>query len=382
MEWFFSTQEYYNEILLFYYRLFLTEKELQDKSTQQIGRELERLTIVGRDKIPVKYPLPWKKVPLYFRRAAINAAIAAGRSYLSRGQQQETSNFCKAVTYYKGMYRNLTSTNIDLKVWNKNKWEWVHCRLKGNVLPEGADCLSPSVVLREKEAQLHVPVKQIVCDGRKAKQRVQEGSNICIVQFTNTDSFAVCMIMDVQGNQKSVVFLKGGKEYVHHCQIVQQKLNKSLRSTGKEVRTDANKKYWKKLKNISNYFSNKVSRQVINICIKEKASILVLPKYEKKYSQYVKKTTGKWSVLNLSYRIKEQLYYKGWQAGIILLEVSTYCTSSICAICGAKIWKQGQNYECVNGHKGNRYLNTARNLGYQCLRGFGKEILQEKEQNH
>ena len=42
------------------------------KKTQEALRILEILTIVGRDKQPVPTPLPWKKIPLYFRRAAIN----------------------------------------------------------------------------------------------------------------------------------------------------------------------------------------------------------------------------------------------------------------------------------------------------------------------
>ena len=52
-------------------------------------RTLEKLTIPGRDRQPVQYPLPWQKVPLYFRRAAINSAIAAASSYLSREKQKE-----------------------------------------------------------------------------------------------------------------------------------------------------------------------------------------------------------------------------------------------------------------------------------------------------
>ena len=86
-EWFHQTQDLYNEILLFYYQLYLETFPDEQPGTQEALRILEKLTIVGRDKQPVPNPLPWKKVPLYFRRAAINTATAAAKSYLARDKQ-------------------------------------------------------------------------------------------------------------------------------------------------------------------------------------------------------------------------------------------------------------------------------------------------------
>ena len=78
-DWLKKTQELYNEILLFYYRLYLETFPDQQPGTQEALRILETLTIVGRDKQPVPTPLHWKKIPLYFRRAAINTATAAAK---------------------------------------------------------------------------------------------------------------------------------------------------------------------------------------------------------------------------------------------------------------------------------------------------------------
>lgn len=47
---------------------------------------------------------------------AANAAIAAAKSYLTRsagGYAGKTETFHSAVTYYKGMYRELTSHGVD-----------------------------------------------------------------------------------------------------------------------------------------------------------------------------------------------------------------------------------------------------------------------------
>ena len=104
--WLRDTQELYNEILHFYYRLFLGHPELHSLGNQKLLRALEQLSIVGRDKRPVEQPLPFKGVPLYFRRAAINTALAAGKSYLARdGQERPTEVFEAGVTLYKGTYR-------------------------------------------------------------------------------------------------------------------------------------------------------------------------------------------------------------------------------------------------------------------------------------
>ena len=55
--------------------MFLEHSELHSLGKQKLLRALEQLSIVGRDKRPAEQPLPFKGVPLYFRRAAINAAV-------------------------------------------------------------------------------------------------------------------------------------------------------------------------------------------------------------------------------------------------------------------------------------------------------------------
>lgn len=57
--------------------------------SQQTLRELEIMSIPGRGGRIPSDPLPWQKVPLYFRRAAANEGIASAKSYLSRFAQDE-----------------------------------------------------------------------------------------------------------------------------------------------------------------------------------------------------------------------------------------------------------------------------------------------------
>lgn len=372
-KWLENTQSFYNDIVFFYYQLFLNDREIQSMSRQNALRAMEQLTVLGKSKIPVPYPLPWEKVPLYFRRAAINASMAAAKSHLAM-ENKQAGSFRNAVTYYKGMYRDFTQENITLKVWDGIRWRWMRCRLSGNQLPEKSQIMSPSVVIRKKQIFFDIPIKTAVSDGRKAENRIAEGTKLCCLQFTNVDTIAVCVILDCNGKQTGVHFIKGGVSYANRCLNILNKIEESEKSGGNREGVLANKKYWEKIKNIKESFSNYVSRQIINICIKEQAGFIIIPKYREEYTQYVMNKVGKWSALYISFRIREQLKYKAWKEGILLMETSAAGISSVCAICGSAIQKDKQDFVCINGHRGNRFLNSALNMGRKFLKGFGKQI--------
>ena len=151
-EWLETTQNFYNEIQKFYYDLYLERPELWKENSQNALRGLETLSIPGRTRKQVEYPLPWDNALLYFRRSAANAAIAAAKSYLTRsagGYAGKTETFHSAVTYYKGMYRELTSHGVELRVWTGDEWHWMHCRLYGKKLPEdGSEKTDPDPSLQ------------------------------------------------------------------------------------------------------------------------------------------------------------------------------------------------------------------------------------------
>lgn len=166
-EWLETTQNFYNEIQKFYYDLYLERPELWKENSQNALRGLETLSIPGRTRKQVEYSFPWDNALLYFRRSAANAAIAAAKSYLTRsagGYAGKTETFHSAVTYYKGMYRELTSHGVELRVWTGDEWHWMHCRLYGKEFPEDGQLMSPSVVYEHPYTMLQVPVKEVVQD--------------------------------------------------------------------------------------------------------------------------------------------------------------------------------------------------------------------------
>ncbi len=378
-DWLKKTQELYNEILLFYYRLYLETFPNQQPGTQEALRILETLTIVGRDKQPVPTPLPWKKIPLYFRRAAINTATAAAKSYLARGTQEHpTEKFTESVTFYKGMYRDFQDNTISLKLWNGESWQWSRLRLRGNTVPEAGQMMSPALVLTKDRAELHIPWKLPVSDGRSARERITAEENICSVVFTGQDTCAVCCILNADGRRENSFFIKGGSRYAGACRQITEKLDKSREVQGGGENPRANAHYWERLRNIHDHYAHQFSRQIIDYCKTQNARILVLPEFDKDYSQIILAVAGRNSPIRLIPSIREKLKYKAWQEGIVVVEIQQHQISSVCSQCGAKIRRKGGDFLCQNGHRGNRYLNMAHNLGQKCLDGFAATADQEK----
>ena len=89
IDWIQETENLYNKVLEFYYKILTEHLEFLELGNMELLRQLEQMTIIGRDKQPVMMPLPFQKVPLYFRRSAINAAISHARSYVGLLQNWE-----------------------------------------------------------------------------------------------------------------------------------------------------------------------------------------------------------------------------------------------------------------------------------------------------
>ena len=309
-----TTQEFYNRIAEFYYNLLLDHTDLWELGSQQTLRELEIMSIPGRGGRIPSDPLPWQKVPLYFRRAAANEGIASAKSYLSRFAQDEkigrAEKLNAAVTYYKGMYQDFSAKEITLCVWTGDTWTWMHCRAVRQRLSGNARLMSPSVVFEYKYDMLHVPVRQNNENTATVRQRMQAGCRILCIQFTNSDAFAVGVVLDGTGQEIAVKFWKGGNEYSHHCRKLLEKIQKSQEATGGRQTGRVDQKYWMHLKHLSEHYAHEISSQIIGFCLEKQVSLIVLPKYKKEYTDYVMIGSGNWSTMHLSSGIRSNLPIK------------------------------------------------------------------------
>lgn len=378
-DWLMKTQKLYNEILKFYYDLYLETFPDSRPGAMEALRTLEKLTIPGRDKKAVPVPFPWKKTPLYFRRAAINTAIGAAKSFLSRQvQQAKTEEFCEAVTFYKGMYREFQQDTIQLKLWTGEIWKWATLKLRNNRIPEQGQMMSPSLLLKQNRAELHIPFRLPVSDGRSFQERMRAGERICSLVFTNQDACVVCCAMEQDQGKTGCCFLRGGSQYTHLCRQTLEKIEKSQNSCGAGNNPKANRKYWDRLRNLTDYYSHEFSRRILEFCREQQVKILVLPEHDPKYGKQLQAFTGRYSPIYLSHSIREKLKYKAWQEGIVTVELQQHNIRSQCSICGSLVQIRGSEYVCPEGHRGNRYLNSARNLGKKCLENNHTEMVRQK----
>ncbi len=365
-----TTEALYREAVAFYYELLKEREELWDENLLTIQGHLEKLTVPGRDGREPKYIPPGGKLPVYFRRSAMNKAAMAVKTAAS------AENFPKKIdaniTFFKGMYKDLTDTSVVLKLWNGKKWIWVPCGLTGRPFPKEAAILSPTLVHEEKWLMFHVPVKQENSDARTAKERMQEGARVCSVRFTNTDSFAVCTVLDEGSRQLAVKNCRGGNAYRHHCRALLKKVEASRAFTDKDNVSQPNRKYYMHLKHLNEHYAHQVSKEIMDFCKENQTGILVLPEYDEDFSRISMYRSGNYSPLHLSIRIRNYLKYKAWAEGILVLELRADGTEKQCSICGATGKKQGSVFICQNGHQVNCFLNGARNLGRKCQESFRK----------
>lgn len=323
-EWLETTQNFYNEIQKFYYDLYLERPELWKENSQNALRGLETLSIPGRTRKQVEYPLPWDNALLYFRRSAVNAAIAAAKSYLTRsagGYAGKTETFHSAVTYYKGMYRELTSHGVELRVWTGDEWHWIHCRLYGKEFPEDGQLMSPSVVYEHPYTMFQVPVKEVVQDASGIKERIAAERNVCGVQFGTKDVFAVASVLTADEKEAAVRYFKGGNRYTDQCRRVVEHIDKSHASHGENGNGPVNQRYWMQIKHLNSHYAHQVSREIVEYCKAHEVGIIAFPKYAESYEKHVKKASGNYSALHLSTRIREYLTYKAWQSGILVIDI-------------------------------------------------------------
>ncbi|MFN6429957.1 hypothetical protein [Eubacterium callanderi] len=398
LDWFKQTHSLFDAVLAFYYELLEKQPEALSLTNQNLLRHLELQTIKQRDGTPPETPLPFEKIPLYFRRAAINAAISMYRSYMGklkawqegpikRGKPSPPKCLHMSMLYYKGMYKDFDEKSILLKLYTGKAWAWVKHRYTGRPFPENTELMSPTIVIKKKKVMLHIPVKEIVEDSRTAKERVQQNEKFVAVALTGSDSLAVCTTIEADGRATASYFIKGGKELAHRRKQLLGYTKRGLAgndmthtvgnaalSVPQEHRP--NKKYYDKITRLTDHYAHEVSRKIVDYAIKQGAKLIILPELKESFTQAKKPYLGKTPYDFIGRRIARYVQYKAWQQGLVAMNSKPYYASTRCYHCDAPIAKHnteyqnpsanfygGKNFVCKKGHRGSTALNSARNLG-------------------
>ena len=397
-EWLHNTKDMYNRVLQFYYEVLLEEPELEFSSNMRLMRQLELLTVGSKQERQTKYPFPFDKVPLYFRRAAINDAIRLYKSFSSGKEHgaNQAKAFHSSPVYYKGMYREFTPESVELKLYTGERWSWINCSLDacGREFDGTEQFMSPVLKVGAKRTMLHVPVQKKVEDVRTVNERLSAKELICAVAFPSNDCMAVAVLLDTNGEFIKSKFIRGGNELAHRRSILMRKMkeNRAAMKTAEGVLPlDENKAIKEKIRRITDNAAHKVSREIVEFCKEHHASVIVMPNYKNALDLnslgYLSATNYDW----LGRRIISYVKYKAFGDGIVSASVSTKNIAAKCYQCGENVKKYngeatpgihyygGKNFVCPNGHKGNSYFNSAMNVGLNFLRERTHNQLLEEE---
>ena len=385
------TNNIYNELIKKYFDILYEKQDLLDMSSFNCLAELERLTIIPKTG-PRKGEIPElyfeQDAPLYLRRAAINQAIGNVKIQLSNeiraGEKKQKlptvpKAFNHPTIFYKGMYKELKGNSITLKLYDGVEWKWVKAKLAKFEIPENAEILSPTIVIYKNYILAHIPIKQPINDITPIRFRMQKDNiRVCGVMFTNTDKFAVCVILDENGKFLKSKFISGGNEFKERTGKIYGKIKKYRKPIKKD-----HSNYWGKLYKISNHYAHKVSREITDFCIENNVKVLSFADYknndENMESNY-KRRVGLFSPIGLREKIIKDLTYKTFKEGILITKVRPNYILRRCYKCRGVIRrkikdrKETEKFRCKNGHEGDYYFNGAMNVAIMCLKKFGKEI--------
>lgn len=392
--WLKATNELYAQVTGHFFGVLAKEEELLTQSDFNLLRTLE-IKCIGTKEMKAageqpEYPMKdFPKIPLYFRRSAINTAIDLAR--------KKAKTIKPHMVLYKGMYQNFTDKTIELKLFNGEKWVWVTYPFTGRKFPPQAERLSPMLVLEKKTAWLEVPLTFEVRDIRTVKERMESEERICALSFPDQDVFAVAVVLDRTGNELASQFFRGGKQKEEQRRRILERLRLSEASRGGKAkerstvkRSDGNSStegttsrenaaLYAQLKDLNHYYAHSISRRILDYCMENNIKVVVVPNYEDSIDfrdkKYLKTDAYRW----LGRSMIKNLKYKAFGEGILVTSVRPYHISDRCSECGEIIRKYneghvaGQNYYggrlfvCPNGHKGNSAENAAINVGKSFL---------------
>ena len=385
LKWIIETRDLYEKVIIHFLTVLEQEPELLEQSDFNLLRSLE-IKCIGTKEMKAQgmqpeFPITdLPKIPLYFRRSAINVAIACFRNAkLPAGTSLDQYAKNCPMILYKGMYREFQDASIELKLFNGEKWVWVTYPFVGRSFPKDAEKLSPALVIEKKTAYLNVPVEVQVKDVRTVKERMQQEEQICAIAFPDHDVLAVAVILSKSGEEQECRFFRGGKQKEYQKKRILKQIQTSIKSRGLHPEKGENATLYSRLRKINRYYAHCISKHIVEYCFEKKIKIIVVPNYETsidfKDKQYLKTDNFRW----IGRAIIKNLKYKAFQNGMIVTSVRPYHISDTCSECGTVIAKYneghtagthyygGKLYICPNGHKGNSAENAAKNIGRNFL---------------
>jgi putative transposase len=364
--WQAETKTLYNRVIAFYFELYQAHPLLLDLDQKEALSQAEKLTHRTKQNPQPLWPLDeavQADIPAMVRRAAINAARGAFKSFYSnywRWQKQKEKFAARGKQFhprppvpprafnfnlplYAGMFKERTDRSLLVKLYSGTSWQWVKLHLAKQTKPLQAGWAAgcPVLIQRRGRFRLHTPLEKKLKKPAKAVEQVatEPDLKVCAIDLNLGDTQVVCTIVQADGTAGATLFIRGGKFLHARRKRLLGRVAVKRSKTGILVEGEQdNKHLWNKIRAIEGSEAHRVSRRIVDFARAHGANILVfehLGKLRPAKGCYSKRSNEKRTYW-LKGRIVQYARYKAWEHGILTCQVSPAFTSQDCANCGQR----------------------------------------------
>ena len=304
IEFFLAHAETFKETVVFYSNKHLEMRE-RPISSHELLTWAEAATVATAD-----HPRPWEgwnfteqfpEMPFVYRRSLIQDAIGKVRSYLSNLANWEQTKKKKGrpglpgasnhPTLYKGtLTLDLEQLNtqghfIQLKVYTGSRWEWHNYPVQASryfeqrIKEASWERESPKLVLRKKNAELHVPQTKTI-EAKKVVASKQDPDLVTVGVDLNVRNLAV-MTVRQHGEIIETAFVRDhGLDQARYRHL--KKISKKQFLSGKPVKGEhSNQQLWAHVRRMNEDAAHKVARVIASICATYPGCILIFERLRK-----------------------------------------------------------------------------------------------------
>jgi putative transposase len=298
------------------------------------------------------------EMPFTYRRSIIKDAIGKARSYLSNLKHWQMSGKKKGKpglpgatdhpTPYKETFCLRTDrldqrgTFVKLKVYTGTEWAWVHYPVKYSkwhatrLQEEGWEQQSPSLVLRPKDAALHIPqVKEI--EASKVRESKQRPDLVTVAVDLNIKNLAVITVRRY-GRIIRTVFVRDHGFDQHRYRHL-KRIGKKQWQSGRPVKGEHScQGIWQHVRRMNQNMTYQVAAVIAEVCRSHPGCVLLFERLRK--IKVGKASTSHRLNRKLANqirgRIRDAAKDKVFRGGAVTVEVNPHGTSQYCSRCGAK----------------------------------------------
>src|SRR5260221_11476586 len=317
-----ATREVLNQARAFYIDFFLAHADqLAEKVTYYSEAHLEmRERLISAHELltwveactveTAAHPHPWAGwnfterfagMPSAYRRSVIKDAIGKARSYLSHRANWEASGKKKGKpgwpaandhpTLYQGCIMldletlNLQEAFVRINVYTGKDWTWMHypvCSsryLVQRLLEADWKRQSPTLVLRARSAELHLPqVKQIAA--KKVRERKQDPQLVTVAVDLNVRNLAVITVRRAERIIQTVFVTDHGLDahrYRHLKKIAKKQWQSGAPGKGEHSTRDL----WGHIDRQNQDAAHKVAHSIAEVCASYPGCILLFERLRK-----------------------------------------------------------------------------------------------------